>query len=69
MVDINISEGETAVFKCTTDAEPPAIVQWYINGELTDRKNYIPFLPFYETPSDQRVLHISTYIAIAYYFW
>ena len=34
-ISTNFTEGATAVFKCHADANPPAVVKWYINGNET----------------------------------
>ena len=37
-MDTNGTQGLSASFTCDTNADPPAEVQWYINGEAIDRK-------------------------------
>ena len=36
-LNLNVTEGHIATFKCHADAEPRATVQWYINGDALDR--------------------------------
>ena len=37
-MNLNVTEGRDAKFRCQADAKPTAEVQWYINGEPLDRK-------------------------------
>ena len=39
-MNLNVTEGRDAKFRCQADAEPSADVQWYINGEPLDRKPF-----------------------------
>ena len=39
-MNLNVTQGRDAKFRCHADAEPSAEVQWYINGEPLDRKAF-----------------------------
>ena len=48
-MNLNVMEGQTAIFRCHADAEPSATVQWFINGDPLDRKFSLQFVELHVT--------------------